>query len=107
MARDAGSVNCAASNRPGRCLKLFLNGFIGFETNLSRLAENCMSPKYATRPQGQHPTINLPTSRRAPTSKHQRTTAESHIQSREVWDLDLLWMLAPGCCLCLLCDLCG
>jgi len=30
-----------------------------------------------------------PTSRKAPRSKHQRTTAESHIQSGEVWQLGL------------------
>src|SRR5438445_6228302 len=38
----------------------------------------------------------------------QRTTAESHSIARfGTWSLDLLWMLAPGCGLCLLCDLCG
>src|SRR6266581_7667807 len=61
-------------------------------------AKNAEKPK--TTSNNQHPT-----SRKAPRSKRQRTTAESHIQSREVWQLGLgawifsgCWMLDLGCC---------
>jgi len=46
---------------------------------------------------GQHPTINI-----EHPEKHQRPKTESQIQ-RECfgnWNLDLLWMLDLGCCLC-------
>ncbi len=53
-------------------------------------AKNAEKPK--TTSNNQHPT-----SRKAPRSKHQRTTAESHIQSGEVWQLGLGAWIFFGC----------